>query len=203
MKGKITSWNPDKAYGFILPDGGGQRIFVHLNAFANRHHQPKINHFVYYSVSTDKQGRPCAKDVTKTATKLSATRHAKTNSAYILSALLFLAMVLLSALLERTPLFILTLYLVASLLTFIIYAMDKSAARRGAWRTSESTLHLFALAGGWPGAMVAQQKLRHKSKKQPFRSIFYFTVVLNAGAFAWLHTPVGAEALSHIVNKIT
>ncbi|MEY8194508.1 MAG: DUF1294 domain-containing protein [Cycloclasticus sp.] len=109
---------------------------------------------------------------------------------------------LLSALLERTPFFILTLYLAISLLTFIIYAMDKSAARRGAWRTPESTLHLFALAGGWPGAMVAQQKLRHKSKKQPFRSIFYFTVALNAGAFAWLHTPVGAEVLSRIINNI-
>lgn len=202
MKGKISSWNSDKAYGFISPDDGGKRIFVHINGFANRHHQPKVNHVVHYSVSTDKQGRPCAKGVTKTSVKLSATPPSKTNARYILSALLFLAMVLLSALLERTPFFILTLYLAISLLTFIIYAMDKSAARRGAWRTPESTLHLFALAGGWPGAMVAQQKLRHKSKKQPFRSIFYFTVALNAGAFAWLHTPVGAEVLSRIINNI-
>lgn len=75
--------------------------------------------------------------------------------------------------------------MVLSLLTFIIYALDKSAAKNGAWRAEESTLHLLSLAGGWPGALIAQQKLRHKSKKQSFRSVFWVTVLLNCGAFAW------------------
>ncbi|MGD9578618.1 MAG: DUF1294 domain-containing protein, partial [Syntrophorhabdus sp.] len=35
--------------------------------------------------------------------------------------------------------------------------MDKSAARNERWRTQESRLHLFALIGGWPGALVAQK----------------------------------------------
>lgn len=66
-----------------------------------------------------------------------------------------------------------------SLVTFIVYAMDKAAARAGRWRTSEATLHLLALACGWPGALVAQQQLRHKSAKRQFRVVFWATVWLN------------------------
>ncbi|MCK9295323.1 MAG: hypothetical protein M0P70_09585 [Desulfobulbaceae bacterium] len=42
---------------------------------------------------------------------------------------------------------------------------------------------------------MAQQKLRHKSRKQPFRLIFWATVILNCGALGWFFTPAGAAAL--------
>jgi uncharacterized membrane protein YsdA (DUF1294 family) len=77
-------------------------------------------------------------------------------------------------------------YLLISLLTFVIYAKDKSAAEKGSWRIPESTLHFLALIGGWPGALLAQQVLRHKSKKQPFRFVFYLTVLLNCGLLVCL-----------------
>lgn len=80
-------------------------------------------------------------------------------------------------------------YLVVSVATFTAYARDKSAARRCTWRTSERTLHLLALAGGWPGALLAQQWLRHKSSKTEFRAVFWVTVVLNVGAFMALSWP--------------
>ncbi|RYX98280.1 MAG: DUF1294 domain-containing protein [Comamonadaceae bacterium] len=74
-----------------------------------------------------------------------------------------------------------------SLATFMAYWVDKHAAQSGKWRTAESTLHLFALAGGWPGAWAAQQILRHKSRKQPFRQVFVATAVLNCALLAaWL-----------------
>jgi uncharacterized membrane protein YsdA (DUF1294 family) len=47
----------------------------------------------------------------------------------------------------------------------------------GAIKTPESNLHLLALAGGWPGALFAQQFLRHKSAKAEFRGTFWVTVV--------------------------
>jgi len=94
---------------------------------------------------------------------------------------------------------ILALYILASLLAFIMYAIDETAAKKGAWRIPESTLHLLALAGGWPGALVAHQKLRHKSKKQPFRSVFWVTVLLNCGAFVWLFTPSGADTVQSLI----
>jgi uncharacterized membrane protein YsdA (DUF1294 family) len=79
----------------------------------------------------------------------------------------------------------------ASLLAFLAYALDKSAARRGAWRTSEGTLHMLAVVGGWPGALLAQQLLRHKSTKAEFRAVFWFTVVLNVTGFVVLCSPIG------------
>lgn len=79
----------------------------------------------------------------------------------------------------KIALAILLIYLAASLVTFVVYALDKSAAKAGKRRTPEKTLHILALIGGWPGAWFAQQKLRHKTQKQPFRIIFWLTVVLN------------------------
>ena len=93
-------------------------------------------------------------------------------------------------------------YITVSLFTFILYAVDKSAAKNNLWRTQESTLHFFSLAGGWPGAVIAQQTLRHKSKKQSFRAVFWVTVILNIGAFIWLHTPEGGAALHSIISGI-
>ena len=77
-------------------------------------------------------------------------------------------------------------YLVASVVCFTTYAVDKSAARAGRWRTSEQTLHLLALLGGWPGALIAQSLLRHKSKKTGFLLVFGTTVVINCCALAGL-----------------
>jgi len=74
---------------------------------------------------------------------------------------------------------------VFSVATFMVYAADKSAARRGAHRVPESTLHVLSLLGGWPGALAAQQVLRHKTRKQPFRFVFWVTVAVNCLALAW------------------
>lgn len=78
-----------------------------------------------------------------------------------------------------------------SLTTFGLYAFDKSAARRRARRVPEKTLHLFALLGGWPGALLAQKYLRHKTVKQPFRFVFWLTVLANCGLLVWLFVPHG------------
>lgn len=81
-------------------------------------------------------------------------------------------------------------YLLLSLLCFVIYALDKAAAKAGRWRTPENTLHLLALLGGWPGALLAQQWLRHKSSKLAFRIVFWMTVVLNIALFLLFTTPL-------------
>jgi uncharacterized membrane protein YsdA (DUF1294 family) len=77
------------------------------------------------------------------------------------------------------------------LITFGLYAFDKSAARRGAQRVPEKILHLFALLGGWPGAFLAQKYVRHKTVKQPFRFVFWLTVIGNCGLLVWLFVPLG------------
>jgi uncharacterized membrane protein YsdA (DUF1294 family) len=86
--------------------------------------------------------------------------------------------------------------LAASLVAFVFYAWDKRQARRQSHRTPENVLHFLALAGGWPGALVAQAWLRHKTVKQPFRRAFWVTVVVNLGVVAWLASPAGQGVLT-------
>lgn len=93
----------------------------------------------------------------------------------------FLGVVCMLSLAGVLPLWIAALYSMMSLVLFLAYAADKSAAQRGRWRTSETALHLLALAGGWPGAMAAQQLFRHKTQKQPFQRVFWATVLANVG----------------------
>ena len=35
-QGKLVEWNDAKGFGFVLPNAGGRKIFVHLNAFSSR-----------------------------------------------------------------------------------------------------------------------------------------------------------------------
>jgi len=66
----------------------------------------------------------------------------------------------------------LILYLVViNIVTFVTFAWDKYSAIDGEWRISEKTLLMLALIGGTAGAIIAQQKLRHKTRKQPFRAL--------------------------------
>ena len=82
-------------------------------------------------------------------------------------------------------------YLAASFVAAIAYGNDKFAAQSGAWRTRERTLHVLALLGGWPGALVAQTLFRHKSQKASFRFAFWATVAVNCGALMGLWWTAG------------
>ncbi|WP_077752863.1 DUF1294 domain-containing protein [Shewanella psychrophila] len=110
-------------------------------------------------------------------------------------ALTFLVLVATSVVFDKLPLAILIAYFVVSLITFIAYARDKSAARDGQWRTKESTLQLLALCGGWPGAIIAQQSLRHKSQKLSFRIGLWCMIAINSAGFIWLMSPQGQAFL--------
>lgn len=101
-------------------------------------------------------------------------------------AVLFLAALPVAVLAGFLPGALAVAYITASVLTFLVYAWDKSAARQGQWRIRERTLHVLALAGGWPGALIAQTVLRHKSRKQAFRAISWATAFIHCAALAGL-----------------
>ncbi|EHF5780634.1 DUF1294 domain-containing protein, partial [Salmonella enterica subsp. enterica serovar Johannesburg] len=60
-----------------------------------------------------------------------------------------------------------------------IYGIDKTAARKTWRRVPESTLLVFGVVGGWPGAIVGQQLFRHKTQKQPFKTYFIVSVIVS------------------------
>ena len=203
LKGKIIKWNADKAFGFITPNGGGDTVFIHKTALENRNRVPKINDVISFSVIKDNQGRYCA-DQAIFSGEQSHKKQTKSISAFsIYLSLIFMTLVTAAYFLGHLPQEILLTYLGVSVITFLAYAFDKSKAQRGEWRTQESTLHLLALIGGWPGAVIAQQVLRHKSKKKEFRVAFWFTVFVNTATLGWLMTAQGKPFLSFFFSHIS
>jgi len=195
-QGRLTNWNDNKGYGFVTPNGGGDRAFVHITAFANKRRRPVDGDLITYTLVTDSRNRPQADDIrypgeSKTVSKQAAPQYG------VAAALIapFCCAVVVLAWLGKTPLLVPFAYVFVSCLTFIVYAFDKSAAMNGRWRTAEGTLHLLSLLGGWPGALVAQQMFRHKSKKSEFRLVFWMTVVLNCGVLGWSATDSGAAVI--------
>ena len=192
FEGIIKSWNDDRGFGFIEPLQGGQNIFVHIKAFNGLQGRPQPAQHVTFQVEIGPQGNKRAFDVElarlprKAASRTRKEGSAQWGTASLFALPAFLVVLVAGYVFGHPPRWALWGYLAASALTFAVYAFDKSAARQGTRRTPESTLHWLALVGGWPGALVAQQVLRHKSSKAGFRSVFWATVVLNVVAFVAL-----------------
>lgn len=201
-QGRITTWNDEKGFGFITPNGGGDKVFVHIKSFAARQRRPEGGELVTYERKVDAKGRPQAQVVGLVGEKPEPSPASGRSALPPLFAIGFLILLGAAAFFKELPLSVLALYLVASVVAFVAYAFDKSAAQRNEWRTPENTLHLFALLGGWPGAMAAQRLLRHKSAKASFQMTFWVTVVLNCGALAWLLSPSGARVLQFLLTGV-
>lgn len=126
-------------------------------------------------------------------------------AAAVIIAGVFLTLAALSVLTGEISPLILWSYLLINLITFFVYAVDKTAAKDGARRTQR----VRCILGGWPGALIAQQTMRHKSKKQRFRIVFWMTVTVtvivivnvNVVMFAWLFTPIGAGAVQSWIGE--
>ncbi|MGL4238690.1 DUF1294 domain-containing protein [Tabrizicola sp.] len=80
----------------------------------------------------------------------------------------------------------LTVTAVMSLIAYAAFAHDKAQARSGGWRVPEQTLLWLAIFGGWPGAKIAQRRHRHKTRKEPFRTLLNAVGVLQGGLLAML-----------------
>jgi len=208
LSGKIVKWNDEKGFGFIKQNSGAE-IFVHIKAFEKRYRSPGVNDIVTFELGTDAKGRARAKSVKFEDQKIALTIPTRLSLAYFFAACGFLIFIGYWAFVGKIPVLLVALYILASLFSFFLYALDKSAARGGYWRTQESTLHLFSFFGGWPGALVAQIILRHKTKKQSFRKVFWASVLINCCALGWLLSPYGSgsllalnsSAVNHHVDK--
>ena len=187
-QGRITQWKDEKGFGFITPNGSDEAVFVHIKAFSNRKRRPAGNEWVSYELVVDERGRGRAEKVAFAGERDDVSRGRERSGLPVLVVSAFVLALLAGVWTGKLPVAILLLYGVASAMAFVAYAWDKSAARQGQWRTPESTLHLYALIGGWPGAFMAQRLLRHKSSKSEFQAVYWTTVVINCMALGWLLT---------------
>ncbi|MFB5141556.1 cold shock and DUF1294 domain-containing protein [Vibrio diabolicus] len=193
IKGKVIEWNDSKGYGFISALNGELRVFLHISTVQSKGRRPKVDDEVKFEVNEDKKGRYNATNVTILG------------SGSVPSTIMFSIVYLVLA---STAVFILggeklfiAAYILMSIVTYVMYAIDKNAAQNGKWRTPENTLHLLSLLGGWMGALYAQNQLRHKSKKQPFKSILWLTIFVNIGAFVWTFTPSGSVFVQNFISN--
>ncbi len=182
-RGTLKSWNDDKGFGFIRPEQGGEELFVHISA-VHGERRPLVGDRVLFVAGRDAQGRLRAEHVRldtpltldQPAIRQRPARSYSTGKRE--SGRGRPARRLIAGNVQQLPLK-LALYAVASLLTFFLYWRDKHSALKDRWRTPETTLHLFELAGGWPGALLAQQVFRHKTRKLGYQLLFWLIVVMH------------------------
>jgi uncharacterized membrane protein YsdA (DUF1294 family)/cold shock CspA family protein len=182
-QGKIAKWDDERGFGFISTAEAGDSVFVHISSFSRGDRRPSLNEAVSYTPGFDRQGRPRACDVRFMVGASSQRSSRQLSRLGILAALSFAVsfLIILAGLaaVGWLELSWLALYYCASLITYRVYARDKLAAQNGSRRTPESRLHLLSLLGGWPGALIAQTLLRHKTRKTSFLIGYWFTLIFN------------------------
>lgn len=197
-QGKITKWNDEKGFGFVLTNDGKKETFIHISAFKDRSNRPQISQLISYEIIKGASGREKAAN----ASFVKANRPTSTQSEpHDFSYSFFTFMLLMTAfVVERTvngflPVEYLFVFLMANLIAFLYYYMDKTAALKGAWRKSEDSLHLLSLIGGWPGAYIAQKLFRHKTKKASFQWVYKLTVLIHCTAIVMIAVPNLSELI--------
>ena len=204
FEGVLQSWNDERGFGFVAADVGGEPVFVHIKAFGPGAVRPQLQQRISFEVEPGAPGKKRASkawEVQAQRPRTSASPSGSprkpapsarphTGGVLLLIPALAVLLVVLGVLFTSTKLAALW-YAILSAVTYLAYAHDKSAAQKGAWRTSEKTLLSLGLVGGWPGALLAQQYLRHKSSKRSFLSAFWFSVLVNVAWLCYRYSPLG------------
>ena len=185
-QGQVSDWDDKRGFGFITPVDGGARVFVHVSALP-RGRRPSVGDAVTFAEARDDRNRLRATGVQPVEPERRRGPAGRRGLARpVALAVAFLALLAALGALDRVGVAVALLYTALSVVSFGLYAADKSAAQRGAWRVRESTLHIADLLGGWPGGLVARHAFRHKTRKQPFRTVFWCTVAVNVAVLVWL-----------------
>ena len=196
LVGRISGWNDAKGYGFVVPHDAAGRAFVHVKALQPGSRRPMEGDMISYEVWIDARGRQNAREIRlagqrKLDTVLQAPparwREPLPPKSKPLPARLpglpilaiFSIAITTGAVLGFVPFPLVLVYCGASVLSFLMYWMDKSAANWGERRIPEASLHLVDLLGGWPGALLAQAAFRHKTVKASFQQAFRRIILVN------------------------
>lgn len=168
-------WEDEKGFGWVK--SGDKRVFVHIKEFERGQRRPLAGEEIRYIPGIDAKGRNCAKRVTFVKSGGRGRGRVGVGALILLSGLLVLPG--LAMLWLPVPWWMAASAMaVDSAITYGLYAVDKNRAVSGAWRVPESSLHLAELLGGWPGAFLAQRRLRHKCSKVSYQVVYWFIVLI-------------------------
>ncbi len=138
-QGKLSNWNDAKGFGFVQPNGGGQRAFVHISAFKRRSRRPVDGDIIAYEVVQQTDGKAKAVNIafiadhkSRHTNKPKARRSSGSSKPAILITLAFCIALVVLTILRIIPGELMFIYAGASLLAFLMYAWDKSAAQNTA-----------------------------------------------------------------------
>ena len=196
--GVLADWDDERGFGWVAETGGARRVFLHVSAYPAGAARPMVGDEITFVLGAGRDGRSQAREVevlrSERAARLAADeagRQASRRRGRIsilpfvlvpLFAILFLVIVIG----WDIPLWGVVLYPAMSVATFFLYLVDKRAALAGTWRVREATLLIAGLLGGWPGGAIAQQMLRHKTRKWEFQAAFWCLAALNVAIFVLL-----------------
>jgi len=91
-----------------------------------------------------------------------------------------------------------------SLIAYFIYGFDKRRAETNGQRVPETILHAVELFGGWPGAFLAQRKLRHKTSKTSYQVVFWLIILAHQfAALDFLLRGRLTQGLIHLIKAPT
>lgn len=190
-EGRLVEWFPDRGFGFIAPNDGGPNVFLHVKNLPREDKRLAIGQAYSFDTVTDTRGRVQAKNAVPIIEPAAPTKRprfwALGHIPPLLVIVAFLGIALAMSQVTRVSSNWWIVYGVASFGSFIGYWIDKNAAIAKKWRISETILLLLGLVGGWPGAIMAQEFFRHKTRKDTFRYLFWMTVAINMAAFVQIN----------------
>ena len=88
FQGKIDRWNDTKGFGFVTPNGGGEKAFVHISNFEEKTTRPKNGDLITYEQTKDEKARIRAEKIQFVAIR-SVKHHKKTPSALLITQEVF------------------------------------------------------------------------------------------------------------------
>jgi cold shock CspA family protein len=147
-QGRLSGWNDDKGFGFVVPNGSGDRAFVHIKAFPRASRRPIDGDLITYATTRDARGRLQANAIRFVGEAMPVQDRANLGWFGPVFALLFVATLIGTVFTGQLPMNVLLAYARVSAVTFIAYGLDKSAATAGRQRTPESTLHFLGFICG-------------------------------------------------------
>lgn len=184
--GNIVYWNDQKGYGFIATGEDEPNTFFHISTFLSADQRPQKGDAVSFTRQSEGE-KPSAERVVLRDNENTLTEPPETDKPaekpfkaegiiYILADISFFI------LLASANITIALTCAIISVLTVALYSYDKHAAIFERQRIPEASLHLAALLGGWPGALIARPLLRHKTRKTRFILFFWMSIVVNISA---------------------